>query len=218
VVLGVALACAVASRHLTMRTFRSAMGALHAHDPVTARRELDKLRPMPFEHLKFVVDRLQCTTLLIEERWNEALVALQALDRDRLQTDDERAGLDEDIAWARLNLGEGEAAVALAESALARVKGLAYRVCCLGTLGAALVVSGRPSEAVPVLERALAAGDDAPARQATRAHWLGEALRALGRFAEARVAYERAVASASTTAWGRRARAQLDALPPGPYR
>jgi len=200
------------------RAQRAILESAQRHDVSAVRRGIVELRPLLSVAHQRVLDTYEAFTLLVEERWQEALDKMLATDRAIFARTGTEAMLDNNIAWARLHLGEAEAAIALVEQALAKVKTARARAACLGTLGAAQVAANRPNEAVATLERALAGGDATPASQATRAWWLGEAHRALGRVDEARAAYERAIRESPDTRSGRRARAQLDALPPGPYR
>ena len=80
----------------------------------------------------------------------------------------------------------------------------------LGTLGAALTISGQPEEAVPLLEQALVRGGT-QRDQSARAFFLGEALRALGRMDAAAAAYSRAVKEGDVE-FAQRAEAQRGTL------
>ncbi len=105
-------------------------------------------------------------------------------------------------------------------------------------LGEALQASGRTAEACAAyqrareqaplyegiprtprfLEQALASPRLRAPAQATRAYYLGEALQASGRTAEACAAYQRAREQAPLSRYGRRAAERLQAMPAAPAR
>ncbi|HJZ87469.1 MAG TPA: tetratricopeptide repeat protein [Polyangia bacterium] len=154
----------------------------------------------------------EAVILALEEKFAEARAILESLDQSALG-EAQLPTVMNNLAWCMAHLGEADRAIELARTALARAEGrppghIAY---LLGTLGVAQVLAGQPAEAVEVLQKALGKGAGQPRPQAIRAYYLGEALRALGRSAEAQAAYERAVAEAPHSTYARRARERLQA-------
>ncbi|MGZ3428253.1 MAG: hypothetical protein ACXVDD_23895 [Polyangia bacterium] len=161
------------------------------------------------------LDNARAFVALHEERWDEARALLAKVDRARLP-DDLRAVHDNTLAWCLAHDGAGAEAVALAETALAGATE-ELRPYCHGTLGVALLADGRPADAARALERAVALGGPAWA-QAVRYYHLGVARATLAQLAEARTAWERAVAAAPRSRCGRRAAERLSAPSPSAYR
>lgn len=131
--------------------------------------------------------------LLAEGRYQEALNALQLLDRKKLG----RRGvpvIENQIAWCETQIGEPTKAIQIAQTVLPRLEsiGPAYSASAHLVLGAANLAGGDATQAVSHLEKAYATSTDSPARRATAAFYLGEALSAMGKTAEARSAYQRA--------------------------
>ncbi len=163
------------------------------------------------------------SVLMYEGRYAEAIRLLESVDRARLQAS-AVPWLLNNLAWALARVGVGGRAVEAARESIdanARAGDRAtsnddLRTCQLGTLGAALVVAGKPDEAVEPLEQALARGGTA-AQQARRGFYLGEALRALGREDEARAAWKRAAEAAPDDELGAAAGEKLEHAAP-PYR
>jgi len=155
-----------------------------------------------------------------EEDHARAAKVLEAIDPQTLPPDMVPL-LINNLAWCRALLGDGDEAVALATKALemaeqAKLPLLPY---CLGTLGAAQVLSGRPGDAVSTLERALALGKGDAYAQPIRLFFLGEALDALGRTDEAKQAWQRAIQENPKSPHAGRARERLGTLEVAkPYR
>jgi tetratricopeptide (TPR) repeat protein len=161
------------------------------------------------------LDHARAFVAMHEERWHDAYALLRRVDRERLPAA-ARAVHDNTTAWCLAHAGAGAEAVTLAEAALAAADDQ-LRPYCQGTLGIALFYDGRFADAARALERAIEHGGPAWA-QAVRYHYLGEARAAISRFDEARSAWERAVAAAPRSRWGRRAAERLAAPSPGAYR
>jgi tetratricopeptide (TPR) repeat protein len=165
------------------------------------------------------LERFHYTEALIlsrEERHAEACRVLESLDPRRLGPTLE-PWLKTNLAWSLVHSGRTEEAVKLARESLAAEEPSSDRPAIaddlrahkLGTLGAALVMTGDAAAGVPLLEQALARGGR-PLAQAARAFYLGEGLRALGRDEEARAAYTRAAEAAPQNAFGKRAKSRAD--------
>jgi tetratricopeptide (TPR) repeat protein len=161
---------------------------------------------------------LDAQALLLDERWAEARAALEQIDAARLPAGI-RVSNDNNLAWALAHAGDPQRGAELAQATLTRARGDAPEMVsyCLGTLGAALVLAHRPAEALPSLQQALAEKHPLPRAQAVRGFYLGEALAALGRADEAHAAWQRALAAAPASRYGKRAAGRLGAPPP-PYR
>lgn len=154
--------------------------------------------------------------LTVEDRWDEACEALLAIDRAPL-SELRRVLLDNNIAWSLAHADRADEAVSLARSAVSHATDPMLLAACLGTLGAALHISGHPTEGLASLREAIALGGRV-GLQATRHFYVGECLRALGRTDEAVRAYTEATRLAPKSQFGRRARAALEAMSTGPYR
>ena len=178
--------------------------------------EMYQASPVALERLHFT----ESTLLVLEGRHAEACRLVESIDRARLGPGME-AWIDNQRAWAMAHCGQATEAVAIAKASLAadrphtgRSPMVAdLRSYQLGTLGAALVLAGEADEGVVFLEQALARGGK-PRPQATRAFYLGEGLRMLGRHHEAAKAYARASEIAPQSAYGRRATERATELKP----
>jgi tetratricopeptide (TPR) repeat protein len=162
----------------------------------------------------------ESSILSLEGRHAEAASLLESIDRRRLDAA-WHPWLLNNLAWSLAQTGNGARAVALARESIESAAPDERRVVTiedlrayqLGTLGASLVVAGEASEAVPVLEQALARGGR-PRDQAARAFYLGEAMRALGRHDEAVDAWRRAAEAAPASEYGKRAETRSRELRP----
>ena len=168
--------------------------------------------------------RMQLGLLLIgEERWSEARAVMQELTPSSQWSLDETLTFENNLAWILAHDGAATEAVAQAERALARVARHPLQVrpelvaYMHGTLGTALLLDGRPADAVPWLRRAIAAGGSDLAR-ATRHYYLGTALAALAQLDDARQAWTKACTLAPTTRWAQLADRRLAEPEPAPYR
>jgi len=118
------------------------------------------------------------------------------------------------LAWATAHAGDPEAAIPIAEAAVAdgHVLPAESFALCHGTL----VLAQRHEEGLAQLEEATSMAGS-PRAQAIRVYYIGEALRTLGRAEDARAAYARCLDARQTSRWASRARAQMDTLG-GAYR
>lgn len=153
---------------------------------------------------------------LLNEKWAEARDFLLKVDRSLLPRKT-RPGVLSNLAWATAQAGEPARAVELVRQALAEAEeqGAAYPAekwpYLRGTHGVALGLAGHHEEAVSWLEPLIAI-EHPPRARATRAFYLGQSQRALGRFAEAASAYE--LATKGSGPYADRARAALRNLSP----
>lgn len=125
----------------------------------------------------------------------------------------QRALVNNTLAWATAHAGDAEAAISIAEAAVAKAAALSIteRALCRGTLGVVFVLANRPTDGVAQLEDALSMGGT-PRAQAIRAYYLGEGCRALGHAEEARAAYTRCIRELPAGRWATRARTARDTL------
>ncbi len=162
-----------------------------------------------------LLDVAEASILLVERRHVDAVRLLESVDRGAL-TGVQRAAVTNNLAWALVLLGEGERALGEARASLEEMESLEGRSAAfddlrasqLGTLGAALVVAGKPEEAIAPLEQSIARGGT-PKQQGQRAFHLGEALDALGRAEDAEREWERAERLAAGTELAERAAHRL---------
>jgi tetratricopeptide (TPR) repeat protein len=155
------------------------------------------------------------TQLCIEARYPEAISVLSSLDVAKVKAAFLPAYLNS-LAWSLALSGNAAEAVLRARECVAASEagGKAtplQRASHVGTLGTALVLAGEADEGVTLLEEALALRRN-PRGQAAHAFFLGEGMRALGRYDEAADAYRRAVAESPSTEFGQRATASLQKL------
>jgi tetratricopeptide (TPR) repeat protein len=198
--------------------FRSRMRALQraveAEDCAAAENELDKLvRKAKGAQATAVFASIRASIPLLDERFGEGRARLAALDVELLPPM-LRAAYDNDVAWAMAHDGAAAEALPLAERAVATAKPEAFAelaAATVGTLGVVQLKTGRAAEARATLERALALGGS-KRMMATRAFYLGEALRELGQSDEAATSYDRAVRTMPEGVYGKKARAALAAL------
>ena len=181
-------------------------------------REIYARTPAAIEQLRM----REATTFLLEGRFAEAARLYESIDRARLAPA-HVPWLLNNLAWAHVRSGNGPRAVEIARGSLDASAALPndaplgdLRACQLGTLGAALSLTGELDDAVSLLEQALARGGS-PRQQAARELYLGEALHKLDRHDEARAAWKRAVDAAPDDDLAKHAREKLDHAPP-PYR
>jgi tetratricopeptide (TPR) repeat protein len=195
---------------------------LQTNDFAGAHAELEGLREV-YEASPRTLERFHFTEGAIfarEERYAEAARKFESLDR-RLLGADLEPWVPTSLAWSMAHAGRVQEAVPLARTAMEaqepgrRALADDLRGAQLGTLGTVLVLAGNADEGVPLLEQALARGGPPPTI-ASRAFYLGEGLRALGRDREAAEAYDRAVAADPKGPFGKRAKAR--ASDPTPYR
>ena len=187
-IIGIALANILARRSL--RRFRT---ALSIEDIPTARRELNGLVDFWRRRGRETIKAYGINILLLEERYQEALNELEALDPKKLGKKGAPV-IQNQIAWCKTQLGEPARGIEISQAALPQLEsmGPAYFSSAHLVLGAANFLLSRPSEAVPHLEKAFTTSTDAPTRKATAAFYLGEAFSALGKREDAREAYQHA--------------------------
>jgi tetratricopeptide (TPR) repeat protein len=132
--------------------------------------------------------------LLLEENYQEALNALRALNLDKLAKNSAPI-VQNQIAWCHMQLGDPEKGLQIAQSAITGLENMGpdYGLSGHAVVGTGHFLHGRPSEAVPHLERAYAGSAHLPGIMASAAFYLGESLSALGR-------RERSERSVSTSA------------------
>jgi tetratricopeptide (TPR) repeat protein len=154
-----------------------------------------------------------------EEDFIRAQDALDAVDRAYLPSDD-FAVLDAARAWCEANLGTIDKAIYMARVAIgeARPDLIRARASALAVFGAIQVRAGNSHAALEPLQEAVRIADD-PGHAALAAFYLGEALTAIGRPDEARVAWEGASRSSPATRHALLAGERLAALAVmSPYR
>jgi tetratricopeptide (TPR) repeat protein len=153
---------------------------------------------------------------LLNEKWAEARDFLAQVDRSLIPRK-AQPGVLSNLAYATAQAGEPERAIALVRQALAEAEaqGAEYPAekwpYLRGTHGVALGLAGHHDDAVAWLEPLIAI-ERPPRARSTRAYYLGQSYRALGRFAEAAKAY--AVAAKADGPFADRARAALRSLHP----
>lgn len=161
--------------------------------------------------------RLQTAYVLLEEeRFAAARAEIGEVDVEAITEPYYLLLLENNLAWAMAHDGSPRQAVLLVERSLERLRTsqdprlrplVGY---CLGTLGAALVQDGQPAPAVDALQAAIETGGE-DRLQVIRCYYLGVALEALDRRAEAIDAWSRAAALQPDSPWGRRAIDKLNA-------
>ncbi len=184
--------------------------ALSIEDIPTARREHANLIGFWRRRGRETIKAYGINILLLEERYQEALNELQALDAKKLGKKGVPV-IENQIAWCKAHLGEPAKARDISESVLSQLEtmGPDYFSSAHLVLGTANFLLGRPSEAVPHLEQAYTISTDAPTRRATAAFYLGEALSALGKLGDAREAYQHAHGALPNGRFGTRALERL---------
>ncbi len=204
-VAGIAFANLLARRSL--QQFRK---ALSIEDIPTARREHANLVDFWRRRGRETIKAYRINILLLEERYQEALNELQALDAKKLGKKGAPV-IENQVAWCKAHLGEPAKAIDVSQSVLPQLEsmGPAYGSSAHLVLGAANLLLNRPSEAVPHLEKAYTTSTDAPTRKATAAFYLGEALSALGMVSDARKAYQQAHEALPNGRFGMRASERL---------
>jgi tetratricopeptide (TPR) repeat protein len=164
------------------------------------------------------LDAYETTLLIGEGRYPDALARLSSIDRARLDPSWHPWFLN-NLAFTLAHTGDGARAVTVARESLDLTGAGAgqptdeLRRSQRATLGAALIVAGRPEEGMSLLEEVLA-GDRGGRPRALAARWffLGEALRAIGRQEDAVAAYRRSMDASPSAPHRRKARAALEAM------
>ncbi len=195
------------------RAWRRVWRLNEAEDYERARRLIEELRAVypasaSTTRMFQLVDGSQ---LCLEGRHPEAVSVLSAIDPAQLNA----ASLN-GLAWSLALSGNAADAVLRARECVAASEAAGQttrlqRANHVGTLGTALVLAGEAAEGVTRLEESLALGGK-PAGLAAHAFFLGEGMRALGRYDDAAKAYRRAMEEAPSTQFGQRASVSLRGL------
>lgn len=201
----------------TTREQRRAGRLNEAEDYEGARRLIEELRAVypasaATTRMFQLVDGSQ---LCLEGRHPEAVSVLSAIDPAQLKGASRPLCLN-NLAWSLALSGNAADAVPRARECVAASEAAGQttrlqRAAYVGTLGTALVLAGEADEGVRRLEEALALGGR-PAGLAAQAFFLGEGMRALGRYDDAAKAYRRAIEEAPSTQFGQRASVSLRGL------
>ncbi len=204
----------VITTHLVRQTGKRFREAARHEDIPAARQELAELRSLSrfLPSLRRLVQPWSVSLLLIEERYAEALPQITALCRKRTSVVSSQMVLN-DLAWCLAHTGDPERGVEVAQVVMRRAEHmqlLDILPSALGTLGTAYCLASHPAQAVRYLERSLAIGTGDPRGQATRAYYLGESLRAMGKTEAAREAYQRACQEFPGSRFANRAQQRLD--------
>jgi len=206
---------AVFSNILGRRPLRLFRAALATEDTSAARREHANL--VDFWRRGRAVETLKAyhvNILLLEENYQEALNELRALNLDKLAKNSAPM-VQNQIAWCHMQLGDPEKGLQIAQSAFTGLENMGpdYSLSGHAVVGIGHFLLGRPSEAVPHLERAYAGSAHLPGIRASAAFYLGESLSALGRREEAKEAYQRAQGALPNSRDGMRAAERLKVTP-----
>jgi len=205
IIVGIAVANVLARRSL--RQFRK---ALSVGDIPAAKREHANLVDFWRRRGRETMKAYSVNILLLEERYQEALNELQALDTKKLG----RKGapvIENQVAFCKAQLGEPAKAIEISQAILPRLESMGpdYGSSAYLVLGTANFLLGRLSDAVPHLEKAYTTSTDVPTRKAIAAFYLGEAFSALGKPADAREAYQHAQDALPNGRFGLRALERL---------
>lgn len=155
-------------------------------------------------------------THLLHERWAQARDVLATVDFAILPKTS-RPGVLSNLAYATAQAGEPERGIELVRDALAQAEALGGEYpqeklpYLRGTHGVALHLAGRHEEAIDELEPLMAVETPKRART-TRAYYLAQSYRALGRFGEAAATFT--VAAGGVGPFAQRARDALANLHP----
>lgn len=130
--------------------------------------------------------------LMLEERYQEALTGLQALNIKRVGKKGAPV-ITNQMAWCTTQLGKPAEAIALTQSVLPQLESMGpeYSSSAHLVLGTANFLLGKADEALPHLEQAYASATVSASRKATAAFYLGESYSALDKTADAHLAYQR---------------------------
>jgi len=205
VLIGLAVANFLIRRPISL--FRKAV----AHEDIsTARRELAAMTGFWRSRGAEVVKTYAVNILILEDRYQEALIALQTIEVKRLRKSFAPAVASQ-IAWCTAQIGQPAKAIELCQSLLPQMESLGseYSSSVHLVLGTANHLLGNNLEAVPHLEIAIAGTDGSPSRKSTAEFYLGESYSALGKTAEARKAYQDAYDALPNGRYGKRASDRL---------
>jgi tetratricopeptide (TPR) repeat protein len=183
-----------------------------ARDMLAQLQEAHPNDPAMLENLR----SRQGTLLSLEGKHAEAAALYGSIDRSLIEPRNVPIFLN-NFAWALALSGDPGRAVPLARESIEVADAItpplsaAVRPSQMGTLGAALALSGKAEEAIPLLEDALASGGS-PRDQSARSFFYGEALRGAGRTDDAIAAYRRAEKESPTSSFAKTAVERLRAL------
>jgi tetratricopeptide (TPR) repeat protein len=180
-----------------LRAQRLLDDAIRVENTSAAREQMTQIQPVSrlVPTIHGVLPQWEASLLLIEERYEEALPKVEAL------VPASKAGKPDlyrmnSLAWCLAHTGNAIRSIEIARSVLQAAErnedGILYPY-ALATLGTAYLFAEQPAQAVNFLERSLTAGDESPRSQATRAYYLGESYRSMGKKEAARQAYQRAI-------------------------
>jgi tetratricopeptide (TPR) repeat protein len=180
--------------------FRAGRRFVHScqtEDTATARKELAEITRVSLlvPNIHRVLPQWETSILLIEERYQEALPKIEALNR-RLTKGRMKLHKMNNLAWCLAHTGDSARAIEIAQSVLREAEHQPsnnFFPYALGTLGTAYYFANQPARAHEFLQRSLAVGENNPRSQAARAYYLGESFRAMGKTEAARQAYQRAI-------------------------
>lgn len=205
VLLGLAVANLMARRSLSRLRNALSVGNIQ-----TAKKEHANLVDFWRRRGRETMKAYGVNILLLEERYQEALKELEALDTKKLGKTGAPV-IENQIACCRALLGEPAKAIEISKAVLPRLESMGPEYGASGhlVLGIANFTSGRSSEAIPCLQKAYTASTDVPARKAMAAFYLGEAFSALGKSSDAREAYQHAQGDLPTSPFAMRALERL---------
>lgn len=205
-------ACRVTLRMVTggllLRTSERCQRAFEDGDNSTGQRIAQEIVEA-FSRRPEMARMAQADALLFRESYGDALAILEGVDAEKLPRALRPLSLN-NWAWCEAQLGQRGKSIEHAREALAQAESLKSPVAshCRGTLGAALLLANRPSEALPCLLKAFEE-HSRPRPSAINAYYLGTAYREMNQLEKARSWYERAVQIAPKSRFGARALASL---------
>jgi tetratricopeptide (TPR) repeat protein len=210
VILTVAIGLAIANL-IIRRPIRRFRDAVVHEDIPTARREVAAMTGFWRSRGAEIVKTYAANILILEGHYQEALIALQAIEVKRLKKSFAPV-LTSQIAWCTAQIGEPAKAIELCQPVLPQMETLGpeYSSSVHLVLGAANHLLGNNSEAALHLEMAIAGANGFPSRKSTAEFYLGESFSALGKTAEARKAYQDAYDALPNGRYGKRASERLN--------
>jgi tetratricopeptide (TPR) repeat protein len=187
--------------------------AIAREDLPTARRLVEGLTDFYRWRGREVVKTYGINILVVEERYQEALDGLRALDMQKIGPKGSPV-VKSQMAWCLAQLGEPSKAADLINSVLPQMepKGPQYLAGAHLVLGVSYFLMGRAAEATPYLEGVYAAAAARTSRKAAAAFYLGETYAALGNGSEARHAFQNATEALPSGRFGIRASKRLAEL------
>jgi len=163
---------------------------------------------------KVMTSMAEASVLALQQRYGDALIILEGIDGEKVDRAF-RPHLLNNRAWYEAQLGRAAEAIKHATNALELAESLKvpFVASCRGTLGTALFVANRSSEALPLLLKAFEGHSGQPRLRATNAYYLGVVYKDMNQIAQARSWLECAVREAPKTRFGARASAALRDFP-----